>query len=122
MRERKEDLPDAISVEGVSLKGTEFGPMSAAHGQMAKGTDLAPVLEGLPGDKCQVPHWGYVIEGAIEVLYQDGSRETVRSGELYYWPPGHTVRFLENTTYVEFSPAGEMRDLVGHVKAKMGLA
>jgi len=80
MHERKEDLPDAISVEGVSLKGTEFGPMSAAHGQMAKGTDLAPVLEGLPGDKCQVPHWGYVIEGAIEVLYQDGSRETVRSG------------------------------------------
>lgn len=121
MRERKEDLPAAISVEGVSLQGTEFGTMSAAHGRMAKGTDLAPVLEGLPHDKCQVPHWGYVLEGAIEVAYQDGTQEVVRGGELYYWPPGHTVRFLEDTSYVEFSPAGEMRELVGHVKAKLGL-
>ena len=122
MRETIEKLPTAIGVEGVTVQGADWGGMMAGHLKMAKGVDFAPVLQGLPDDRCPVPHWGYVIEGRIEVLYTDGARETVRAGELYYWPPGHTVMFPEDTTYVEFSPAREMLDLLGHVKGKMGVA
>ncbi|MEO0820719.1 MAG: cupin domain-containing protein [Pseudomonadota bacterium] len=122
MHAHVDTLPAEIDVEGVTVRGDLFGDMIAGQLKLAKGSDLAPVLAGLPHDHCQCPHWGYVVEGAIEVRYQDGSSETVRSGEIYYWPPGHVLRFLEDTTYVEFSPAGPMAEVLAHVKAKMGLA
>ena len=40
-----------------------------------------PLLEGLEGDLCQCPHWGYLIEGRIRVSYQDGTQETVSAGD-----------------------------------------
>lgn len=122
MREARDNLPTAIEVEGVKVQGDDWGGMISGHLRFAKGTDLTPVLEGLPHDHCQCPHWGYIIEGRIEVKYQDGTSETVNKGDLYYWPPGHTVSFPEDTTYVEFSPAKEMLEVLGHVKGKMGLA
>ena len=121
MHAAPETLPAAIDVEGVSVRGDAFGEMIAGKLKLAKGTDLAPVLAGLPNDHCQCPHWGYVIEGRIEVRYEDGTEETISAGELYYWPPGHVVRFPEDTTYVEFSPVGPMTEVLGHVKRKMGL-
>ena len=27
--------------------------------------DLAPLFEGLPDDRCQCPHWGYVLRGKL---------------------------------------------------------
>ena len=122
MRQNKDDLPLAIDVEGAQVRGTDFGGMISGQLKFAAGTDLTPLLEGLPNDHCQCPHWGYVIEGEIEVRYQDGNGETIRAGDLYYWPPGHTVRFPVATTYVEFSPSAEMLEVLGHVKRKMGLA
>lgn len=121
MHQSATSLPAEIDVEGVSVRGAPFGEMIAGQLKLAKGSDLAPVLAGLPHDHCQCPHWGYVIEGEIEVTYQDGTSETVRTGDLYYWPPGHVVRFSEDTTYVEFSPAAEMLPVLDHVKTKMGL-
>ena len=29
---------------------------------------------GLPDDRCQCPHWGYVAKGSFTVTYLDGSR------------------------------------------------
>ncbi len=122
MREAKDDLPIAIDVEGVKVQGADWGGMISGQLRLAKGTDLAPVLEGLPHNHCQCPHWGFVIEGSIEVSYQDGSKETVQAGDLYYWPPGHTIRFNEDTRYVEFSPSEPMLEVLAHVKGKMGLS
>lgn len=121
MRETADALPAAIDVEGVSVKGAAFGDMIAGKLKLAKGSDLAPVLAGLPNDHCQCPHWGYVIEGEIEVSYEDGSTETVKAGDIYHWPPGHVLRFAEDTSYVEFSPADQMAEVLAHVKSKMGL-
>jgi hypothetical protein len=122
MHASAESLPAEIDIEGVLVRGTVFGDMIGGQLKLAKGSDLAPVLAGLPHDHCQCPHWGYVIEGSIEVSYQDGKTEIIGAGELYYWPPGHVLRFLDDTTYVEFSPAGPMADVLAHVKAKMGLS
>ncbi len=53
--------------------------------------------------------------------YADGKEETVRAGEAYYWPPGHTVRVDEDYESVEFSPSRPMNDIIAHLKAKMGV-
>lgn len=121
MHQAADSLPAEIEIEGVSVRGAVFGDMIAGRLKLAQGSDLAPVLAGLPNDHCQCPHWGYVIDGEIAVTYQDGTTETIGAGDLYYWPPGHVVRFPRDTTYVEFSPAGPMADVLAHVKSKMGL-
>ncbi len=33
--------------------------------------DLAPMLKGLPDDRCQCPHWGYVFSGTLTWRYAD---------------------------------------------------
>jgi hypothetical protein len=92
----------------------------AEYFSLGAGTDIAPLLEGLEGDLCQAPHWGYVIEGEIVVTYGDGSDETCNGGDLYYWPAGHTVRVVEDTGLAMFSPQAEHKDVIDHLAAAQG--
>jgi hypothetical protein len=34
--------------------------------------DATPLFKGLPDDRCQSPHWGYVVAGTITFHYADG--------------------------------------------------
>jgi mannose-6-phosphate isomerase-like protein (cupin superfamily) len=99
-----------------NIRSADWGEMTSAFMQMGEGVDFTPLLEGLPDDHCQCPHWSYVLEGRIRVSYTYGTEETVEAGQFYYWPPGHTVRFEEDTTYVEFSLKQEMSEVLVHVE------
>ena len=121
MKKHLDALAPALAAEGVDVRGEDWGGMVAGQLKFAKGADLAPVLKGLPNDHCQCPHWGFVMEGRIAVTYTDGAEEEITAGEVYYWPPGHSVRFLEDTRYVEFSPTDQMMPVLAHVKRQMGL-
>ncbi|MGF1457153.1 MAG: cupin domain-containing protein [Alphaproteobacteria bacterium] len=120
MKATPDSLPQARDALGDMVRGREWGEMIGGVLTFPEGTDFCPLLQGLEGDHCQCPHWGYVLKGRIKVDYQDGTTETVTAGELYYWPPGHTVLFEEDTQYVEFSPKDEMNAVLDHVVAKMG--
>ena len=61
--------------------------------------DGTPVFRGLPDDRCQSPHWGYVISGAL-TLRCAGHEETYEAGDA---PPGHVPLVTEGTEVVEFS-------------------
>src|SRR6266545_631080 len=49
--------------------------------------DSPPLLKGLPGDRCQCPHWGYVLKGSMTVRLADRD-EVYEAGEQFYTPPG----------------------------------
>jgi mannose-6-phosphate isomerase-like protein (cupin superfamily) len=115
-------LDVAFAADASEIRSADWGGMTCAHITMEAGTDFTPLLEGLENDHCQVPHWGYVIDGRVRVTYEDGTEEVVEGGQLYYWPPGHTARFDEDTEYVEFSPQEGMHDVLDHVKKKMAAA
>ena len=66
-------------------------------------------FRGLPDDRCQCPHLGYVISGSFRVTYRDGREEVVRAGEAYHLEPGHFVQTLEPAELVEFSHARRAR-------------
>jgi len=83
------------------------------------GVDFTPQLKGLPGDMCQCPHWGYVLSGSIHLRFADGSEETTRGGEIYYWPPGHTGWTEEAVSFIEFSPSAEIAPVLQHLAARM---
>lgn len=71
--------------------------------------DQTSLLKGLPDDRCQCPHWGYVIEGSFTYRFADHD-ETVQAGEAFYLPPGHVpVGNAPNSVIVQFSPADELR-------------
>ena len=122
MHQPKETLPIQMEGDGVIMRSTPWGGMAANFQQMPGGLDLTPMFRGLPDDACQCPHWGYVIEGSVHVGYTDGSEETVRAGDVYHWPAGHTVSFTEDAQFVEFSPEHEMAAVVGHVQAQAAAA
>ena len=65
--------------------------------------DLAALFRGLPEDRCQLPRWGYVVEGKVGFRFAD-REETYEAGDAYYVPPGHTPVHYAGAEIVEFSP------------------
>ncbi len=95
--------------------------MVATVQRYAKGTDFTPLLKGLQNDRCQAPHWGYLLKGVFHIQYADGGEDVLRAGDLYYLPAGHTGWVEEDVETVEFSPAVEMDETISHIKKLMGL-
>src|SRR2546422_9905067 len=50
--------------------------------------DATPLLKGLPEDRCQCPHWGYVVTGRMTMRFGD-REESFEAGDAFYAPPGH---------------------------------
>ena len=126
MRMQKNDVPVRIDIPGAIARqqtgfgdATGYGTISGEYFSLGAGTDIAPLLQGLKDDLCQSPHWGYLIQGQIAVTYTDGKQETVRGGDLFYWPPGHTVKVGEDAEVVLFSPQHEHSHVIDHMLEKM---
>jgi hypothetical protein len=72
--------------------------------------DQAPLLKGLPDDRCQCPHWGYVFKGRLTFRFAD-REEVHEAGDAFYLPPGHVgVANEPGTEFVQFSPTAELRE------------
>src|SRR3954454_1667599 len=106
MRGSRSDVPVTVEMAGVEIREVEWGEMNVALEQFPEGVNTEPLFKGLPDDRCQCPHWGYVLKGHIVVRYKDHD-EHLRAGDVYYLSPGHTTYFEEPTEVVEFSPRGE---------------
>ena len=71
--------------------------------------DATPLLKGLPDDKCQCPHWGYVTKGRLTFRFGDRD-EIFEAGDAFYTPPGHIpVQHEPGSEMVLFSPAEELK-------------
>ena len=71
--------------------------------------DATPLLKGLPDDRCQCPHWGYVVKGRMTMRFGD-REEVFEAGDAFYSPPGHVpVSHEPGTEIVQFSPSEELR-------------
>ena len=42
-----------------------------------------PLFVGLPDDRCQCPHMGYVIKGKLKFAFADGNEELYEAGDAY---------------------------------------
>jgi len=105
-----------------AMPAANWGELRVRHIELPAGVDFTPLFKGLPGDLCQCPHWGQVLEGSITLRYADGSQEVTRAGELYHWPAGHTGWTEGGATFIEVSPADQIREVMGHLAAKMAVA
>ena len=83
--------------------------------------DPAPFFKGLPDDRCQCPHWGYVIKGQITFRFADRD-ETYEAGDAYYVPPGHLPVVSAGNELVEFSPTAELAKTMEVISRNMAAA
>jgi hypothetical protein len=94
----------------------QMGPMESWSGQLGdfivdfstfhEGGDATPLFKGLPDDRCQAAHWGYIFKGKVTFKYAD-HEEVYEAGDAYYAPPGHIPVVEAGTEGVEFSTAAE---------------
>ena len=126
MRIQKQDVPVRIDVPGAVARqqtgfgdATGYGTISGEYFSLGAGTDIAPLLQGLEGDLCQAPHWGYLLQGELTVTFADGAQEIVHGGDLFYWPPGHTVKVAQDAEVILFSPQDEHTHVLDHMLKKM---
>ena len=81
--------------------------------------DATLLLKGLPEDKCQCPHWGYVLKGRVSYRVGDGE-EVFLAGDAFYLPPGHIPIGNEpGSEIMQFSPAEELRRVTDTIMKNM---
>ena len=126
MRVAKQDVEVRMDIPGAVIRlrrdfgdATGLGKISCEYFTLAAGVDTTPLFQGLDGDLCQCPHWGYVLRGRLTTTDANGIRETVSASDLFYWPPGHNVKVDEDAEIVMFSPQREHCLVIDHMIAKV---
>ncbi|HOZ97161.1 MAG TPA: hypothetical protein PKY86_01665 [Niabella sp.] len=99
-----------------------LGGMSISYMNIPGPADFTPMFEGLPGNMCNSPHWGYMLEGSVKIQYPGGKEETVHAGEVFYWPAPHTGVIEKSAKFIDFSPDGKFIQVIEHVGKKMAAA
>ena len=126
MRVAKEDVDIKMEIPGAVVRqrldfgdASGYGKISGEYFTLAAGVDTAPLFQGLEGDLCQCPHWGFVLRGKIIVKDAAGRQETVSANDLFYWPPGHTVEVEDDAEIIMFSPQREHSHVINHMIEKV---
>lgn len=126
MRVAKDDVEVRMEIPGAVIRQrTDFGnvsgfdKISGEYFTLSAGVDTTPLFQGLEGDLCQCPHWGFVLRGRLTTTDADGEQETVEANDLFYWPAGHNVRVDEDAEIVMFSPQREHTLVIDHMIRKV---
>ena len=53
------------------------------------------------------------------MTYRDGKTELVNGGDIFYWPPGHTVRVDRDAEVILFSPQHEHGAVLDHLMKQL---
>ena len=102
----KETASRVEDMEVMEGRYEELGGYTVGFESFREDADATPLFRGLPDDRCQSPHWGYVARGRVTFRYADHD-EVYEAGDAYYAPPGHVPVIEAGTDIVEFSPTVE---------------
>jgi hypothetical protein len=127
MRVTMDEVDVRLQIPGAVIRQrTDFGDargfdtISGEYFTLSEGVDTTPLFQGLEGDLCQCPHWGFVMRGRLTTTDARGAQETVTANDLFYWPPGHNVRVDADAEIVMFSPQHQHSQVIDHMIAKVG--
>ncbi len=122
MRIAKDDVDVRMEIPGAVVRQRNgfgdvsgYGTISGEYFTLGAGVDTTPLFQGLEGNLCQCPHWGFVIKGRITTTDASGARETVSTNDLFYWPAGHNVKVDEDAEIIMFSPQREHSLVIDHM-------
>ncbi len=126
MRIAKDNVKVRMEIPGAVIRqqtefgdATGYGKISGECFTLSAGVDTKPLFQGLEGNLCQCPHWGFVLHGQITTTDAKGVKETVKANDLFYWPPGHNVMVDADAEIVMFSPQHEHSHVIDHMIKKV---
>lgn len=117
-RTRKDEAPIGVDAPEITGRYVELDGYTVSFETFHVDVDPAPVFRGLPDDRCQCPHWGYVVAGRMTIRYAD-HEETFVAGDAYFIPAGHLPVLTAGTEVVEFSPTESLQQTMEVVGANM---
>jgi hypothetical protein len=110
--------PDRSQVRLAELVGLADDVVAALGGAYEQWDGGGPLLKGLPGDRCNCPHWGLVQKGRITYRFDDYD-EVFEAGDAFYLPPGHIPIAEAGTELLQFSPSLELEAVSAAMLANM---
>ena len=114
------EIPGAVIRQRMDFGNVRgFDTISSECFTLSAGVDTTPLFQGLEGDLCQCPHWGFVLRGRLTTTDANGAHETVNADDLFYWPPGHNVKVDVDAEIVMFSPQREHSHVIRHMIEKV---
>jgi len=126
MRVAKDDVEVKMEIPGAVIRqrtdfgdATGLGKISGEYFSLSAGVDTTPLFQGLEGNLCQCPHWGYVLKGELTTTDAAGTQETVRANDLFYWPSGHNVKVTVDAEIIMFSPQRQHTHVIDHMREKV---
>jgi hypothetical protein len=108
----RDEAPNAEMVASLNRRFAELDGYTVSFESYTEDHDYAPLVKGLPGDRCPSPHWGLVIRGKLVYRYPDGD-DVITTGQAFYARPGHTAWLAAGTELVKFSPTEQLRGTYG---------
>ena len=126
MRVAKDEVDVRMEIPGAVIRQRRgfgavngYDTISGEYFTLGAGVDTTPLFQGLDGNACQCPHWGFVLRGRVTTTDVKGAQETVNANDLFYWPPGHNVRVDDDAEIVMFSPQHEHSHVIDHMIRKV---
>ena len=111
-----DELPELEIVPGYSSRLADWGGMTVAFEKAHAGQDASSMVKGLPDDRCQAPHWGYLFSGT------DGRRLRRPAGDdrgrrrPTTSRPGHRITFETDCEALEFTPTDALEQTMEAVR------
>ena len=102
----KHTASQVVSAGPMESHSEQLGDYVVGFSTFHEDGDATPLFKGLPDDRCQAAHWGYIFKGRVTFKYADHD-EVYEAGDAYYAPPGHTPAITAGTEIIEFSPTDE---------------
>lgn len=119
MHSSTSNLPLLLKAGPNQVRGADWGGMRVAVVSVAAGTDFGPLLAGLPNDRCQGEHWGYVLRGRLRITDANNREELLVGGDFYHLAPGHTGVAEEDTDFIEVGEPGPHQQFVDQARTNL---
>jgi hypothetical protein len=117
----KAHAPVLVDEDVIEGRYVELDGYTVSFETFKEDADPAFLFQGLPGDRCQCPHWGVVLKGKLVFRYADHD-EVYEAGDAYYGPPGHIPLLFAGSEVVEFSPSLELQQTMAVVGQNLAAA
>ena len=113
-----QSIKEPVSAPGFEGRYAELLDFTVGFEAYSEEADMASLFVGLPDDRCQCSHFGYVKKGSVTYRTAEGE-ETFNAGDAYVVGPGHTPVLHPGTELVEFSPTAELNQTMEVVTKNM---
>ena len=92
----------------------ELDGYKASFVEVSEDTDLTPLLQGLPNDQCQCPHWGTSSRAGCGSAPTPARSLTDRATRSTF-PPATRRAPTRSSEFVIFSPSEQIAEVEAHM-------